>query len=98
VVRALPVAVPEICCSLFARQISTAATRLFSLHPPPAALETLPKLSHTSMYEIVSWCALLLPHLDFVPDYYSTQSALCQDVFAKLLEYFLSKIFADIPP
>ena len=37
-----PVAVPEICCSLSARQISTAATRPCSLFPPPAALAGLP--------------------------------------------------------
>lgn len=37
-----PVAVPEIRCSLFARRISTAATRPCSLHPPPAALAGLP--------------------------------------------------------
>ena len=47
--RALPVAVPEICCSRFARQISTAATPFCSLHPPQAAVANVPKLSHTSI-------------------------------------------------
>ena len=37
-----PVAVPEILCSLFARRISTAATRPSPLHPPPAARRRAP--------------------------------------------------------
>ena len=37
-----PVAVPEILCSLFARRISTAATRPSPLLPPPAARRRAP--------------------------------------------------------
>ena len=37
-----PVAVPKICCSLFAHQILTAATPFCSLHLPQAALANVP--------------------------------------------------------
>ena len=51
--RNVPVAVPEICCSLSLRQISTAATPFCSLNPPQAAVANVPTAVTTCHRHVV---------------------------------------------